>query len=110
MALPKRGQGVRVGIQCRRASIVQRRQPILAEFLHIDRLARHERISGRLLPNLGQRVARQYAQAIGAAARKVPKLISENPMWLEPTRGESRGLTRHPGLHIMKVRRRIHAV
>jgi hypothetical protein len=52
----------------------------------------------------------QYAQAIGADTRKVPKLISDNPMWLEPTRGESRGLTRHPGLHILKVRRRIHAV
>ena len=40
----------------------------------------------------------------------VPRLSVVKPIWLEPTRGESRGLTSHPGLHILNVRRQILAV
>src|SRR5271169_5064413 len=57
VALPKRRDGVTVGVDRRRSCVVQRRQPIGAQLLDSDRLTRDELVSGRLLPDLGQRVA-----------------------------------------------------
>src|ERR1700739_3930949 len=45
-------------------------------------------------------------------AVRTPRCIgaAKSPIRLEPTRGESRGLINHPGLHIATVRRLIRAL
>ena len=63
----QRGQAVRVAVDRRRAGVVQRGEPVRAQLLDRHRLARHEGVGGRLLADLGQRIAGLLLGGVTAA-------------------------------------------
>lgn len=79
MALPQRRQRVPIGVERRRAGVVQRGQPVGAQLVDGDRFARHELVGGRLLADLSKRIAGLFLCRVPAADLLPPARLRIEP-------------------------------